>query len=63
MKGIEIVEPGVPEDDRLARLVRRGIVRPARSALPEALLITPPPAARAGVSVVAVVLEERRDGR
>jgi len=55
--------PGMPENGRLARLVRHGIVRPARSVLPKSLLTTPPPAARAGASVVAVVLEERRNGR
>jgi antitoxin (DNA-binding transcriptional repressor) of toxin-antitoxin stability system len=50
-------------DGRLSRLVREGIVRPARGALPRALFTSAPPRAKAGVSLLALLLEERRQGR
>src|SRR6266567_367777 len=50
-------------DSRLARLVRDGMVRPARAAVPKALLATKPPRVKKGVSGVRVLLEDRRDGR
>jgi len=53
----------VLEDGRLMRLVREGIVRPARSSLPKSLLSTRPPSAKSGASVLSVLLEERRQGR
>jgi antitoxin (DNA-binding transcriptional repressor) of toxin-antitoxin stability system len=56
-------DPGVLEDGRLMRLVREGIVRPARSAPPKDLFSTRPPAPKAGVSAVAALLDERRQGR
>lgn len=49
--------------DRLSRLVRDGIVRPARSASPKDVLSTSPPKPRVGASVVQALLDERRDGR
>jgi prevent-host-death family protein len=55
--------PAVLEDGRLMRLVREGIVRPARSSLPKSLLSTRPPSAKGGASVLSVLLEERRQGR
>jgi len=51
------------DDGRLARLVRDGIVRPARRVMPKALFATRPPRAKPGVSVVRALLEERREGR
>lgn len=48
---------------RLAQLVRDGIVRPARGHVPRALIATPPPTAKAGMSAVRALIEERRDGR
>jgi hypothetical protein len=43
-----------PDDDsRLGRLVRDGIVRPARAAVPKALLATKPPRLKKGASGVA----------
>ena len=54
---------GPDGDGRLARLVRGGIVRPARAAAPKALLASAPPRAREGASGVRVLLEERRTGR
>jgi antitoxin (DNA-binding transcriptional repressor) of toxin-antitoxin stability system len=54
---------GVLEDGRLMRLVREGVVRPARSTPPKSLFSTRPPAAKAGASAVGTLLEERRQGR
>jgi prevent-host-death family protein len=50
-------------DGRLQRLERAGIVRPAVSAPPIDLIRAPGPALPPGVSAIATVLEERRDGR
>jgi len=53
-----------PDDDgRLARLVRDGIVRPARAVTPKALFATRPPRSKKGTSGVRALLEDRRDGR
>src|SRR5438128_11741503 len=47
-----------PDDDsRLSRLVRDGIVRPARAALPKALWATKPPRVKKGASCVRAPLE------
>lgn len=51
------------EDGRLAHLVRDGIVRPARSSLPKALVTTAPPRPKGRASAVRAVLDERRNGR
>jgi prevent-host-death family protein len=50
-------------DGRLSRLVRSGIVWPRRAALPRTLFSRQPPRAKAGVSAVKALLEERRQGR
>ncbi len=53
-----------PDDDnRLSRLVRDGIARPARGALPKALFTTKPPRVKKGASGVRALLADRRDGR
>ena len=56
---------GLPSDDdsRLARLVREGIVRPARAALPKAVFATRPPRSKKGASGVRALLDDRREGR
>ncbi|WP_422001484.1 type II toxin-antitoxin system Phd/YefM family antitoxin [Reyranella sp.] len=60
---LEPVTSGVAPDERLARLVRAGIVRP-RSAKPaRSALSSPPPQAKAGASALAALLDERREGR
>jgi prevent-host-death family protein len=51
------------EDNRLARLVREGIVRSARRTAPKGLFTTRPPRPRKGASGVRALLEERREGR
>jgi len=50
-------------DGRLSRLVRSGIVRPRRAALPRTLFSHQPPRAKAGASALTALLEERRQGR
>jgi prevent-host-death family protein len=50
-------------DGRLLRLVRSGIVRPRRAALPRTLFSHQPPRAKAGTFAVKALLEERRQGR
>ncbi len=54
---------GSGDDDRLTRLVRDGVVRPARGAAPRAVLATAPPRAKKGASGVRALLAERREGR
>jgi prevent-host-death family protein len=51
------------EDGRLMRLVRHGIVRPARALSRKALQTTKPPRAKKGASGVRALLEERRESR
>lgn len=53
-----------PEDDgRLARLIRDGIVRPARAGVRKAVLVRKPPRPKRGASVVRALIEDRRAGR
>ena len=55
---------GPPDDDsRLARLVRDGVVRPARAALPKAMFTTEPPRPEGSASGVRALLEERQESR
>src|SRR6266436_5911751 len=51
------------DDGRLSRLVRSGIVRPRRAALPRTLFSHELPRAKAGASALTALLEERRQGR
>ena len=51
------------EDGRLARLLREGVVRPARAALPRTFFSEQLPRLRGDGSVVAALIEERREGR
>jgi prevent-host-death family protein len=51
------------DDDRLLRLVRDGVVRPARGGAATGLFSTKPPRAKKGASGVRALLEERREGR
>jgi prevent-host-death family protein len=50
-------------DDRLERLIREGVVRPARLGMNKAVLASDPPAAAKGASVIEALLDERRTGR
>jgi prevent-host-death family protein len=58
VQGIEALD-----DDRLARLVRQGVVRPARGGAAKEVVATKPPAVRRGASGVRTLLDERREGR
>ena len=60
---LEPVSGGPDDDGRLARLVRDGIVRPARRGLPKDLFTARPPRLRKGASGVRALFEERREGR
>ena len=55
--------PRSAAEGRLDRLVRDGIVRPARAALPKALLSGSPPHVTSGASGVRALIDERRTGR
>lgn len=50
-------------EGRLARLIREGVVRPGRGKLSRKLLSSQPPSLEGDASVVAALLEERREGR
>lgn len=52
-----------PDDGRLARLERAGVVRRATRGRLDEILRVPPPAPAAGADVVAALVEERRSGR
>jgi antitoxin (DNA-binding transcriptional repressor) of toxin-antitoxin stability system len=58
---IERIEPGATGYDRIARLEAAGLVRRGSRPLDLAALRRPAPAPRA--SVVAALVEERREGR
>ena len=63
---LEPVISGVGADDseRLARLIREGIVRPSRGrGLPKSFFGEPLPRAKSGMSILDALLEERREGR
>ncbi len=49
-------------DERLARLIREGLARPPRSALPRAFFTEPLARLKPGASAVAAVLREREEG-
>lgn len=53
----------VPDDERLARLIRAGIIRPRSGKPARSLLSKPPPQAKRGASALAALLDERREGR
>lgn len=55
-------DPG-PDEGRLARLERAGIIRRARHGRLDEILRVPPPAPKAGADVLGVLLDERRTGR
>jgi prevent-host-death family protein len=55
-------DPG-PDEGRLARLERGGIIRRARRGRLDEILRVAPPAPEAGGDIVAVLIDERRSGR
>jgi prevent-host-death family protein len=58
-----VTTAGAHPEGRLSRLTRDGVVRPGRAPLPRALIATQPPHPAPGASVVAMLIEERREGR
>ncbi len=62
---LEPVTAGSEDDGggRLSRLVRDGLVRPARAAPSCSLFSSQPPHAEAGASALDALIEDRRDGR
>ena len=61
---LEPVTPGRGEQNgRLSRLVREGVVRPGRTALPRTLFTASPPHAKGDASVVSALIAERRESR
>ncbi len=62
------LEPVLPSEDgddegRLSRLIRAGLVRPARTGPPLFLLKARPPRVDGDVSAVDALIAERREGR
>jgi prevent-host-death family protein len=54
--------PG-PDEGRLARLERTGVIRRGRGGRLEEILRVSPPSAEKGGDILAVLLRERRSGR
>ena len=50
-------------EGRLAQLVRAGVVRPPRGPVPRSIFSTAPPKPKRGVSIVDILIDERREGR
>lgn len=50
-------------DGRLKRLERKGVIRRGAGRMPDSLLDEPPPKLENDVDAVAMLLEERREGR
>ena len=58
------LEPvSAPDDERLARLIRAGIVRPRSGKPARAVFSSLPPRAKGNASALAALLDERREGR
>jgi prevent-host-death family protein len=55
--------PHTDVDGRLSRLVRDGVVRPARGPAAKKVLTSPPPQAGPYASALSALIEERRTGR
>ncbi len=61
---LEPVTSGVaPDDERLTRLIRAGVVRPRSGKPARSVLSSPPPQAKGRSSALASLLDERREGR
>ncbi len=51
------------QDARIERLVREGVLSPGSGRFPEELLVPPKGDPSVGASVLAALIEERREGR
>lgn len=58
-----VIDSELSDDDRLARLIRDGVVTPGRGRIPRSIIEEPPPRLDSGLSVLEALLEERREGR
>jgi antitoxin (DNA-binding transcriptional repressor) of toxin-antitoxin stability system len=58
----ELRAPVLSDDERIAHLVRKGIIRPAKGKLPDDFFDRPRPKLPPGVSIVDAVLAEREEG-
>jgi prevent-host-death family protein len=56
-------EDAGPDEGRLARLERIGVIRRARKGRLDEILRVAPPAPEAGGDILAALLDERRSGR
>ena len=52
-----------PDEGRLARLERAGVIRRVHRGRFEEIMLVPPPAPEPGGDIVATLIEERRSGR
>jgi prevent-host-death family protein len=55
--------PGEDSESRLARLERAGLIKRGTGRLPDDFFTRKLPRPRGGVSIVDILLEERREGR
>jgi prevent-host-death family protein len=60
---LEPLRGGTGGEGLLARLIREGVVRPARGAAARSVLATKPPRPRKPASALRALLDERREGR
>lgn len=63
LEPVASAQDGGPDEGRLARLERAGIIRRASRARLDEILRLPPPAPEPGGDVLAALLDERRSGR
>ena len=60
---LEPITGGDHHEGRLSRLAREGTVRAGRAPLARSIIAEKPPRPKSGMSVVAALIDERRDGR
>ena len=60
---LEAIAGSDEQEGRLNRLSREGVVRAGRASLARSIIAEKPPQPKSGASVVAALIEERRDGR
>jgi prevent-host-death family protein len=58
-----IAGQSLDQDGRLSRLIREGVIRPARARLTKSAIASEPPRPRGNASALAALIEERRTGR
>jgi len=63
LEPVPTAESGGPDEGRLARLERAGLMRRGCGGPDQEILRTDPPRPRRGADVLAALLDERRSGR